>query len=175
MSIQKNSVFAHLLSCSLLLAALLVTAVLIRVPPAQADIAGHSMQVYKSPNCGCCTAWVEHMRKSSFDVTVKHPKNLNDLKKQLNIHPKNQACHTSIMQGYTFEGHIPANVIQQFIKDKPKNSTGLAVPGMPMGSPGMDTDKHFKPYQVFLLKTDGTRTPYAEVSSSTTVFLGSQS
>ena len=134
-----------------------------------------SMQVYKSPSCGCCTAWVKHMKRARFNTVSRHPNNLKTIKKQFNISQENQACHTSTLQGYAFEGHIPANVIQKFLIEKPENSIGLAVPGMPMGSPGMDTNKNFSPYQVLLLNSDGSHTPYAEISANKTVFLESRS
>jgi len=171
MFVHKNNLSTHRLSDPLLLLALSMAIMIISVPKVRADNTPQSMQVYKSPSCGCCTAWVKHMKRARFNTVSRHPNNLNAIKKQFNISLENQACHTSTLQGYAFEGHIPANVIQKFLIEKPKNSIGLAVPGMPVGSPGMDTNKNFSPYQVLLLGSDGSHTPYAEVSAGKTVFL----
>lgn len=129
------------------------------------------MVVYKSPTCGCCGAWVDHMTEAGFSSTVQHPKNLNAIKQTLGVAPAYQACHTATLQDYVFEGHIPADVIQHFLASKPVNAAGLAVAGMPMGSPGMDTDRSFRAYQVVQLNQDGSSTPYATVSASNTIYV----
>jgi len=130
-----------------------------------------SMVVYKSPSCGCCGAWVEHITAAGFSTTIKHPKNLNAIKQTLGVAPAYQACHTATLQGYVFEGHIPAAVIQHFLANKPSDASGLAVAGMPMGSPGMDNGKPYRAYQVVKLNQDGSSTPYASVSDSNTTYL----
>jgi hypothetical protein len=129
------------------------------------------MVVYKSPTCGCCGDWVDHMNAVGFMTKIQHPQDLNAIKETLGVAPVYQACHTATMQDYTFEGHIPADVIQKFLGNKPSNALGLAVPGMPMGSPGMDTNGNFRPYQVLQLNKDGSSTPYASVSARNTVYL----
>lgn len=129
------------------------------------------MVVYKSPNCGCCTAWVDHVNEAGFSTTVQHPKDLNAIKQTLGISPAYQACHTATWQNYVFEGHIPADVIRHFLTNKPRNALGLAVAGMPMGSPGMDTNRPYRAYQVLQLNQDGSSTPYANVSASNTTYL----
>jgi hypothetical protein len=123
------------------------------------------MVVYKSPTCGCCGGWVDHMKAAGFSTKIEHPKDLNTIKDQLGVAPIYQACHTATLKGYVFEGHIPANVIEHFIA-KNSAAAGLAVPGMPMGSPGMDTNGNFRPYQVVQLNKDGSSTPYAKVSAN---------
>ncbi len=154
----------------MLLASILLASSFIRVPLVQAESITDSMVVYKSPTCGCCTAWVEHMTEKGFNTLVKHPSNISHIKKQLNIAQQNQACHTAVLQNYVFEGHIPAQVIQKFLKHKPLDSHGLAVPNMPMGSPGMDNGKAFNPYQVYLLNKNGSRLPYARVSTEKIIY-----
>lgn len=129
------------------------------------------MVVYKSPTCGCCGAWVDHINQAGFRTKIQHPNDMNTIKDQLGISPVYQACHTAAHSGYVFEGHIPADVIEHFLAKKP-DALGLAVPGMPMGSPGMDLGGAFNPYQVLQLNKDGSSTPYAKVSVSNTIYLG---
>ncbi|MEH6445393.1 MAG: DUF411 domain-containing protein [Oceanospirillaceae bacterium] len=156
----------------------LLTAMLIALALSLASVANAQdsstvkkpMVIYKSPSCGCCAAWVEHMKHANFNTKIQHPNNMNSIKKELGISPEYQACHTAVYNGYMFEGHIPAAVVQHFLADKP-NALGLAVPGMPMGSPGMDTDGYFRPYQVLLLQKDGTSKPYAQVSIDAIAYL----
>ncbi|EGG93609.1 CopG protein [gamma proteobacterium IMCC1989] len=128
------------------------------------------MVVYKSPTCGCCGAWVDHMSQAGFSSTVQHPKDLNAIKQTLGVAPAYQACHTSTLQNYVFEGHIPADVIQHFLVNTPNNAIGLAVPGMPMGSPGMDTGRAFRAYEVLQLNKDGSSSHYATVSAGETLY-----
>ncbi|MEM5528584.1 DUF411 domain-containing protein [Gammaproteobacteria bacterium AS21] len=150
----------------------LLIVMITRVPLAFAETITDSMTVYKSSSCGCCTAWVDHMKDTGIKTSVRHPSNLNIIKQKMGVKPAYHACHTAIMQGYVFEGHIPAAAIEQFLQDKPANAIGLAVPGMPMGSPGMETNKAFKAYQVLLLNKDGSSTPYASVSAQQVTYLG---
>src|SRR5262245_9412787 len=93
--------------------------------------------VYKSPTCGCCAKWVEHMKAGGFAVTVHEMDDVAPKKKELGIPEALQSCHTGLVAGYAIEGHVPADVVQQLVREKPKVA-GLAVPGMPMGSPGME-------------------------------------
>lgn len=125
-----------------------------------------AMDVYKSPTCGCCGKWVEHAEERGFSLTTHHPADLNQLKMEQGIAPEYQSCHTAVSeQGYVFEGHIPARYIHEFLAAPPAGARGLAVPAMPMGSPGMEMDERFSPYQVLLLKRDGSAEVFAEVSS----------
>lgn len=124
------------------------------------------MDVYKSPTCGCCEKWVEHAEQRGFSLTTHHPADLNQLKAEQGIKPEYQSCHTAVSaQGYVFEGHIPARYIHEFLAAPPADARGLAVPAMPVGSPGMEVDERFSPYQVLLLKRDGSAEVYAEVDS----------
>ncbi len=124
------------------------------------------MDVYKSPTCGCCGKWVEHAEERGFSLTTHHPTDFNQFKKEQGIEPEYQSCHTSVSeQGYIFEGHVPARYIREFLAAPPVDARGLAVPAMPMGSPGMEMDDRFMAYQVLLLKKDSSVEVYAEVSS----------
>lgn len=92
---------------------------------------------HKSPYCGCCSEWVKHMEDEGFNVKVIDHENMNPIKQKLGIAPQLASCHTAVIDGYVFEGHVPAQDIKTFLAEKPKLA-GLAVPGMPMGSPGME-------------------------------------
>ena len=134
----------------------------------RSQVPGESrMEVFKSPTCGCCTKWVEHAQAAGFRVVVHHPDDLDRIKIDHDIAPRYQSCHTAVTeQGYIFEGHIPARYIQKFLKNPPENARGLAVPGMPAGSPGMEMGRRFSPYPIFVLKTDGSSEVFAEVRSA---------
>ncbi|MGH1486408.1 MAG: DUF411 domain-containing protein [Cellvibrionaceae bacterium] len=123
------------------------------------------LTVYKRDTCACCDKWVDHLEESGINTRVKLPDDLSALKKDFGIEPQYQACHTGVKLGYVFEGHIPADVVQKFLAEKPEGVIGLSVPGMPFGSPGMETDqKQFRPYKVFMLKKGGGSAIYAKVS-----------
>lgn len=119
--------------------------------------------VYKSPTCGCCGEWVDHMTGAGFIATVHNQENLNPIKSKLGIRSDMQSCHTAVVNEYVFEGHIPADIVQQFLEEAPKNAIGLAVPGMPVGSPGMEMGDRFQAYDVLLLKSDGSIPVYAHI------------
>jgi len=119
------------------------------------------LKVYKSPTCGCCTGWINHLEKSGFRVVHRHPKDLEATKRHLGIDPRYSSCHTAVSEdGYVFEGHIPAKAIKRFLEEKPAKAVGLAVPGMPVGSPGMEVGKRFTSYKVLLLKDNGGSETY---------------
>lgn len=124
-----------------------------------------TLDVFKSPTCMCCEKWIAYLQAQGFQTTAHHPADLNQEKISRGIAPKYQSCHTAVSKdGYVFEGHIPAAVIQRFLTEKPKDAIGLAVPGMPMGSPGMEMGNHFNPYDVLLLKADGSSAVYVQIS-----------
>jgi len=95
------------------------------------------VMVYKSPTCGCCSAWVDHLKANGFKVAVKDVDDLNAIKQSHGISRELASCHTATVDGYVIEGHVPASDIQRLLAERPKVA-GLAVPGMPMGSPGME-------------------------------------
>lgn len=124
-----------------------------------------SLDVYKSPTCLCCEKWIEHLETSGFDTLIHHPTDLNEVKLSHAIAPRYQSCHTAVSkQGYVFEGHVPAYLVQRFLANPPQNAIGLAVPGMPVGSPGMEMGDRQDSYDVLLLKTDGSAQVYESIS-----------
>jgi hypothetical protein len=143
------------------IALLLVVAVLQAVPLFWSVYAADpAVTVYKDPFCGCCGLWVEHLRKNGFQVTVHEVENVAPYKKEHGVPTSMQSCHTAIVDGYTIEGHVPAGEVQRLLKERP-GAKGLAVPGMPMGSPGMEGAR-VDAYKVMLFDTDGTSSVYKE-------------
>lgn len=126
----------------------------------------HHFDVYKSPTCGCCGEWIEHFEESGFSTKTHHPVDLTAIKRNYGIQNKYQSCHTTVSnQGYVFEGHIPAKYIRQFMSEPPTDAIGLTVPGMPLGSPGMEVKDRFMPYQILVLLKDGSSEVYATATS----------
>ena len=124
-----------------------------------------SLDVYKSRTCGCCKKWISHIDDFGFESEVRHPANLSKIKADKGIAPRYQSCHTAVSSdGYVFEGHIPGHIIQQFLADPPKDAIGLAVPGMPAGSPGMEVGDRRDEYDVLLLSKDGSHRVYEHVN-----------
>ncbi len=118
-----------------------------------------TLQVWKDPNCGCCKDWIAHLEKNGFATTVIEQGN-SAARARLGMPQKFGSCHTALVQGYVIEGHVPAADIQRLLKDKPK-ALGLSVPGMPIGSPGMDGPAYGSrrdAYQVLLIQRDGSTT-----------------
>ena len=97
------------------------------------------MTVTKEPSCGCCGAWVDHVRKAGFPVEVVESSGVNRLKVRLGVPQALASCHTAEVSGYVIEGHVPADAIKRLLAEKPK-ARGIAVPGMPVGSPGMEIE-----------------------------------
>lgn len=114
-----------------------------------------AITVHKDPNCGCCTGWVQHLRDSGFTVRVEETSDLDLVRKRLGVPTELAACHTAEVAGYLVEGHVPAEAIRRLLVQRP-NARGIAVPGMPAGSPGMEA-AHPQPYTVFLFGSDGHR------------------
>jgi len=118
-----------------------------------------SIHVYKSPWCGCCGAWVDHMRGAGFEVRVTELEDLAPVKARYGVSQELQSCHTGIIEGYVIEGHVPARDVSRLLKERPE-AIGLSVPGMPVGSPGMEQGERREPYQVVLF-SPSKRTVYA--------------
>jgi hypothetical protein len=119
------------------------------------------IEVWKSPSCGCCKDWIVHLEKSGFATTVIGQGN-SAARARLGMPQKFGSCHTALIQDYVIEGHVPAADIQRLLKEKPK-ALGLAVPGMQIGSPGMDGpayDNRRDAYQVLLIQRDGSTTVF---------------
>lgn len=111
--------------------------------------------VYKSPTCGCCTKWADHMHKSGFEVKEIAIENLNSIKVEHGITSETASCHTAIVEGYVVEGHVPAKEVKRLLSERP-DARGLTVPGMPIGSPGMEVEgRQADAYDVLLIEKDG--------------------
>lgn len=125
---------------------------------------GHAEQkiphitVYKSPTCGCCNKWIKHLQQNGFEVEAHNSKDMPKIKREMGVPPQYQSCHTAVINGYYIEGHVPAKDIKQLLAEKP-NAAGLAVPGMPMGSPGMEGHRK-DPYSVLIIQKDNSQGVY---------------
>jgi hypothetical protein len=117
------------------------------------------MVVYKSPTCGCCAAWVDHIEANGFRVEVRDTANLAPIKARHGVPGKLESCHTALVDGYVVEGHVPADLIVRMLRERP-DAAGLAVPGMPMGSPGMEGPYKDR-YDVLTFRRDGSTQVYA--------------
>jgi hypothetical protein len=117
--------------------------------------------VAKSPTCGCCGAWVDHMRAAGFEVDVQDvtDETLAALKRRVGLAPEQTSCHTAEADGYFVEGHVPPEDVKRLLAERPE-ALGLAVPGMPLGSPGMEMGNIRDPYDTLLIGTDGQATVF---------------
>lgn len=123
-----------------------------------------TITVTKDPNCGCCGGWVEHLRQAGFAVEVRDVPDVNRVKARLGVPSDLAACHTAEVSGYVIEGHVPAAALRRFLNEKPK-AKGLAVAGMPVGSPGMEVpDTAPEEYSVILFGAQ--RRTYARFKGS---------
>ena len=120
-----------------------------------------TIEVFKTPTCGCCRIWVEHLRSNGFTVRTTDLDDLSGIKAKHGVPSKLQSCHTGVVNGYVVEGHVPAADIQRMLKERRKVA-GLAVPGMPIGSPGMEVKGVTpQPYDVMAFEKGGKSTVYA--------------
>lgn len=115
---------------------------------------GSTITVYRSPTCGCCGSWIEHLRKEGFTVNDKLRDDMTAIKDRYGVPDKARSCHTAVIDGYVIEGHVPAADIRQVLAQRPAIK-GLAVPGMVVGSPGMEAGNRKDPYSVVSIETDG--------------------
>lgn len=130
------------------------------VLPALAALTPTEVQVFKNPFCGCCGAWIEHMRSAGFAVKVTEVTDSTAARKCVGMPDRFGSCHTATVGGYALEGHVPAAEVKRLLATKP-NAIGLAVPGMPPASPGMDTPGRKDPYQVLLIDPSGQSSVFA--------------
>ena len=112
--------------------------------------------VYKSPTCGCCKKWISHLERNGFTVISRDVENVAPYKLENGVPLTATSCHTALVGGYTIEGHVPAMDIQRLLKEKPPIK-GLAVPGMPVGSPGMEQGAYKQRYDVISFDKDGKK------------------
>lgn len=121
-----------------------------------------TVAVFKSPTCGCCAKWNEHMTAAGYAVTSRDLQDVGPIKDEHRIPANLRSCHTALVGGYVVEGHVPADVVAKLLAEKPAGVVGIAVPGMPAGSPGMESPDGFKaPYQVLAFTKDGQSRVYA--------------
>ena len=141
---------------------LVFSLVILGITPARATDTTPSIEVWKSATCECCGAWVKHLEANGFTVKVNaaDASTLAALKRQAGIGDKLASCHTAKIDGYVIEGHVPGTDIKRLVAERPA-AIGLAVPGMPVGSPGMEQGAEFEPYDLLLVKKDGATETFA--------------
>jgi hypothetical protein len=119
------------------------------------------VDVYKSPTCGCCNKWIDHLKANGFTVRAHDTENVVAHKIRLGVPPGYGSCHSAEVNGYVVEGHVPAKEITRMLTAKSR-ARGLVVPGMPVGSPGMEAGGRKDPYEVLLVTRDGSTRTYAQ-------------
>lgn len=132
---------------------------------AQTDASPASAQqqvtVYKTATCGCCKLWVDHLQKAGFKVQTHDLEDLSPVKERMGVPASLASCHTAEVGGYFIEGHVPAQDVKRLLRERP-DARGLTVPGMPIGSPGMESPSgKVQPYEVLLIAKDGKPSVYA--------------
>jgi len=128
------------------------------IPATDAD--GADIVVYKTPSCGCCSNWVAHLRDNGFEVSVVNVSSTQPTRERLGVPGRLGSCHTAQVGKYWVEGHVPADLVERLITEQPGDVRGIAVPGMPMGSPGME-GPYPVTYDVLAYGSDGQATIYA--------------
>lgn len=118
------------------------------------------IEVFKSPYCGCCEKWIEHLQKNGFKVKAHNVADVSALRRAAGLPDRFSSCHSAKIDGYLVEGHVPAADIRRLLAEKPK-ALGLAVPSMPPGSPGMESARPI-PYETLLVQTDGSSRTFAQ-------------
>ena len=149
---------AHIFVFALILPiSYLASPVMGQTPKSSADLP--RMTVYKNPSCGCCHLWIEHMEQSGFEVKAVDTSNPDGVKDRLGVPGNMRSCHVGVVGDYLIEGHVPADLVKRLLKERPKVA-GLAVPGMVVGSPGMEghNPQH---YDVVAFTKEGQHTVYA--------------
>ncbi len=126
-----------------------------------------TLEVIKTPTCGCCSVWVERMKAAGFQVKARDVPDTGPTAKAAGVPDRLRSCHTAKIGGYVIEGHVPAADIKRLLAQKPKGAVGLSVPGMVVGSPGMEMGGRSDRYQVMLIRNDGKHTVWATHGGST--------
>lgn len=147
-------------SAILVLVASIIISFNISGKTAEDDTVKEEIMVYKSPTCGCCKKWVKHLESEGFYVKTKNIRNLQPIKNEHGVQRRFQSCHTAKIGGYFIEGHVPAADIKRLLSEKP-DIKGLAVPGMPMGSPGMEGHRKDK-YDVIAIDKNNKASVYSK-------------
>lgn len=118
------------------------------------------MTVYKTPYCGCCGNWIESMKKEGFKINTIVKDDFDHIKREKGIIKENASCHTAMIDGYVIEGHVDYSAIKKLLTEKPKDVIALTVPGMVIGSPGMEMGDKKVPYNILAIKKDGSTEIY---------------
>jgi len=116
--------------------------------------------VYKTPTCGCCAAWVEHVKRAGIEIRVVNLPDISAERARLGAPADLASCHIALIDGYVIEGHVPVDAVKELISTRP-DAIGLFVPGMPIGSPGMESAQGVQPFDVILLDKAGSRSVFA--------------
>ncbi len=158
-STQKNKKIPWLLLATGVAAAALVALIILPSGPTM-SAEDTDIVVYKSPTCGCCSNWVAHLRDSGLEVSVVNVPNTQPVQLRVGVPRRLGSCHTAVIGDYWVEGHVPADLIQRLMTEKPEDIRGIAAPGMPAGSPGMEGPNPVR-YDVLAYGNDGDTTVYA--------------
>ncbi len=145
----------------ILLASAVLLVVVSGLVVAQQRGAKASVLVYKTPTCGCCAKWVGHMERAGFEVETRDLDNLTPIKAQYGVQRSFSSCHTAIVDGYIVEGHVPPVYVEKLLEERP-DVKGITVPGMPIGSPGMEGPNP-QPYDVLSFDAEGNTAVFASV------------
>lgn len=148
--------------------ALIGTALFTQPLRALAASSANQVTVWKTPSCGCCHEWVAHLRKSGFEVVTHDVEDTAPIRQKFGLNAKFGSCHTARLGSYVVEGHVPAQELRRLLREQPK-ALGLAVPGMPMGSPGMEMGDTRDAYDVLLVLADGSSRIYQSYASKSSV------
>lgn len=137
------------------------------MPQAEHQVLKHApdveLTVFRSPTCGCCGAWIEHMEAAGFRINDQITADMDVIKAQYGVTDALASCHTTVAAGYVIEGHIPATDVARLLTERP-DVAGIAVPGMPIGSPGMESGDYVEPYTVFSFTDEGMTETFADHS-----------
>lgn len=119
-----------------------------------------TIELYESPFCGCCEMWVKYMQNKGYKFNIHKSSDFYKIKDKLGIKEQYQSCHTGVVDGYALEGHLPEDAVAWLLKEKPKDVIGIATPGMPMGSPGMEQGGEEEVYDVIIMLKNGEQRIY---------------
>ena len=144
-----------------LLSGLALAGMVVVSPSDNLPAQGPAMTVYKTPTCGCCAKWVDHMKAAGFKVQVQDMDDLTEIKQASGVPIPIRTCHTAVVGNYVVEGHVPADLVKKMLTEKPKMA-GIAVPGMPIGSPGMESGNEKQAHDVILFDKTGKTAVYAK-------------
>jgi hypothetical protein len=156
---QKRKLKTFLWGAIILVGALSGLGLLFFQEESETKTAIAEITVHKKPNCDCCIRWINHIRAAGFKVTIKDHGNMSSIKTDFGVEPELRSCHTAIVDGYVIEGHVPADEIIRLLQERPKVA-GLTVPGMPQGSPGMESHNS-EPYDILAFDNNRQTKVYA--------------